>query len=162
MENKRRGIPILGDTAALMRDPDFHVPAGGPPQGVGPSREIYDLMGEENIFRMCRDFYKEIEHSTIRPMFSPDLPAASEKIAAFLVGLFGGPPLYMQRFGNPMMRARHLPFAIDETARQEWLRCFKTTLVDAEKKYNFPGQHLPGFITFLDEFSAWMVNRKKG
>ena len=140
----------------------IYIPPGGPPRVQTPSPEIYATMGEENIFRMCRDFYREIEQSPIRPMFSPDLPAASEKLAAFLVGLLGGPPLYVQRYGNPMMRARHLPFAIDEAARQAWLTCFKRTLVDADKKYGFPAQHLPGFITFLEEFSGWMVNRKKG
>lgn len=138
----------------------IHVPPGGPPQGPGPSKEIYARMGEENIFRMCRDFYAEIEKSPIRPMFSEDLPAASQNLAAFFVGLCGGPPLYRQRRGEPMMRARHLPFAIDEAARRVWLDCFFKTLEGAEQKYNFPAEHLPGFKAFLEGFSAWMVNRK--
>ena len=57
------------------------------------------------------------------------------------------------------MRARHIKFPIGEHERQTWLGCFKKTLEGAEQKYNFPAQHLPGFIRFLDEFSAWMVNR---
>ena len=109
-----------------------YVPPGGPPQGIAPSRDVYRLMGEENIFRMCHDFYAEIGRSSIRDLFPEDLPAASEKIAAFLVGLLGGPPLYQQRYGDPMMRARHLAFAINEAARQEWLRCFRVVLADAE------------------------------
>lgn len=137
-----------------------HVPPGGPPQGPGPSPEIYARMGEDNIFRMCRDFYAEIETSAIRPMFSSDLPLASQNLAAFLVGLCGGPPLYRQRRGEPMMRARHLPFAIDEKARRTWLDCFFKTLEGAEQKYHFPAEHLPGFKAFLEGFSAWMVNRK--
>lgn len=137
----------------------MYVPPGGPPQGIAPSREVYRLMGEENIFRMCRDFYAEIGRSTIRELFPEDLPAASEKIAAFLVGLLGGPPLYQQRYGDPMMRARHLAFAINEAARQEWLRCFRVVLADAPQKYGFPAEHLAGFDRFLEGFSAWMVNR---
>jgi hemoglobin len=135
-----------------------YVPPEGPPQGENPSREIYAAMGEENIFRMCADFYAELERSPIRGMFSEDMPKASEKTAAFLVGLLGGPPLYHQRYGPPQMRARHLPFVIDAYARQIWLDCFRRTLVDAETKYAFPPQHLPGFIAFLEGFSAWMVN----
>lgn len=142
-----------------QRKPIF-IPAGGPPQNIAPSREICPRMGEDNIFRMCADFYEEISRSSIRRLFPDDLPAASEKIAAFLVGLLGGPPLYAQRYGDPMMRARHLKFEIDEGARQEWLRCFKVVLVDAETRYNFPPEHLDGFIRFLDEFSAWMVNQR--
>jgi hemoglobin len=109
---------------------------------------------------MCEDFYRELERSSIRPLFSADMPAASRKIAAFLVGLLGGPPLFQQRYGNPQMRARHLAFPIDEQARQVWLGCFSTVLDHAERTYNFPIEHLPGFRQFLDEFSAWMVNRR--
>jgi hemoglobin len=74
------------------------------------------------------------------------------------VGLLGGPPLYHQRYGSPMMRARHLAFPIDEAARQEWLACFERVLAQAVQKYNFPAEHLEGFRTFLRDFSGWMVN----
>jgi hemoglobin len=133
-------------------------PPGGPPQGPGPSREIYGLMGEENIFRMMSDFYKELEKSEIRGLFPPDMEEASKKSAMFFVGLLGGPPLYLEKFGSPRMRARHIPFQIDERARQVWLECFDKVLADAEAKYQFPPQHLQGFKEFLKGFSSWMVN----
>ena len=57
-----------------------------------------------------------------------------------------------------MMRARHIPFAIDEAARQEWLACFDRVLDQAVEKYNFPAEHLAGFRAFLVGFSSWMVN----
>ena len=139
---------------------DIYVPPGGPPQGPGPSRDIYAAMGEENIFQMLEDFYLELGRSSVAHLFPKNLVSASRKSAAFFVGLLGGPPLYHQKYGPPMMRARHMPFAIDEAARQEWLRCFDTVLEDAEEKYRFPPQHLDGFRAFLDRFSAWMVNRK--
>jgi hemoglobin len=116
-------------------------------------------MGEENIFAMLRDFYRQLEQSSIRDMFPlQNMMKAADKSASFFVHLLGGPPLYQQRYGNPMMRARHLPFVIDEAARQEWLRCFAVVLEDAPEKYNFPPEHLPGFWDFLVAFSAWMVN----
>jgi hemoglobin len=115
-------------------------------------------MGEENIFKMMEDFYQELEKSSLRPLFPADMVAASQKSAAFFVGLLGGPPLYHQRYGSPMMRARHLAFPIDEAARQEWLACFERVLAQAVQKYNFPAEHLEGFRTFLRDFSGWMVN----
>lgn len=138
---------------------NFYVPPEGPPQ-VSPSHEIYPIMGEENIFKMLEDFYMELEKSPIRSMFPGDMKEASKKSGAFFVFLCGGPPLYQQRFGPPMMRKRHLAFPIDEAARQVWLSCFRKILENADIKYNFPMQHMPGFLNFLDKFSAWMVNTK--
>lgn len=137
---------------------EVYIPPGGPPRVSPPSPEIYAAMGEENIFKMMEDFYGELEQSSLRDMFPADMVAASQKSAAFFVGLLGGPPLYQQRYGSPMMRARHLPFAIDEAARQEWLACFERVLNQAIEKYNFPAAHLPGFRAFLQGFSGWMVN----
>ena len=139
--------------------PKMFVPPGGPPQIDPPSREIYRAMGEANIFRMLEDFYHELEQSPLRPIFPPDMSTASKRSAAFFVGLLGGPPLYQQRYGPPMMRARHLPFPIDETARQIWLACFDRVLAKTEETYDFPAEHLPGFRAFLVGFSGWMVNR---
>lgn len=141
-----------------MQERQIYVPPGGPPRVAAPNAEIYAVMGEANIFAMLAAFYHELEQSSLRSMFPRDMVKASQKSAAFFVGLLGGPPLYHQRYGNPMMRARHLPFIIDEAARQEWLACFDRVLADAPTKYNFPAEHLPGFRTFLDGFSRWMVN----
>jgi hemoglobin len=137
----------------------IYTPPDGPPQGPGPNPEIYWIMGEANVFRMMLDFYRELEKSEIRHLFPGDMEEASKKSALFFVTLLGGPPLYFQKHGPPRMRARHLPFEIDEPSRQEWLRCFDIVLEGAETKYNFPAHHLQGFKDFLTGFSAWMVNK---
>ena len=115
-------------------------------------------MGETAIVRMIEDFYRELERSPLRPLFPANMMAAAQKSAAFFVGLLGGPPLYHQRYGNPMMRARHLPFRITPRAREEWLACFERVLADAPTRHGFPLQHLSGFRAFLRDFSLWMVN----
>jgi hemoglobin len=135
-----------------------YVPPVDPGQIPPPSRDIYGSMGEANIFRMMEDFYRQLEQSSLRPLFPADMLEASHRSAAFFVGLLGGPPLYQQRFGNPMMRARHLAFVITPRAREEWLACFEHVLADAPRRYAFPEQHLSGFRAFLYAFSMWMVN----
>lgn len=142
----------------MMQERQIYVPPGGPPRVASPSAEIYAAMGEANIFAMLEEFYQELAQSPLRSMFPRDMLKASQKSAAFFVGLLGGPPLYHQRYGNPMMRARHMPFVIDEAARQEWLVCFDRVLAHAPEKYNFPSEHLAGFRNFLVGFSSWMVN----
>ena len=138
----------------------IHVPMLGPDANARPSREIYALMGADNIYKMFSDFYVELEQSTIRAMFAKDMEAASQKSADFFIFLFGGPPIYQEKYGAPRMRARHFPFPIDMAARQKWLDCFEATLVDAEEKYNFPLEHMPMFLKFLHNFSLWMVNKE--
>lgn len=136
----------------------IYIPAGGPPTDIQCPPEIYQRMGEENIFKMLSDFYQELGQSPIRGLFPDDLEEASQKSAAFFVTILGGPPLYYQKYGPPMMRRRHFPFKIDEAARQTWLDCFAKVLVNSETKYKFPTEHKARFWTFLDKFSAWMVN----
>jgi len=143
-----------------MSKNEIYIPPGGPPQATPLSKKIYGHMGEANIFMMLADFYQELEQSSIRHMFPRDMQKASEKSAAFFVGLLGGPPLYHMRYGNPMMRARHMPFPIDETARQEWLSCFNRVLDRSVADYDFPEEHLSQFREFLKGFSGWMVNTK--
>jgi len=136
----------------------IYVPPLDPAQIKGPSREIYALMGEAAIVAMIEALYRELEASPVRPLFPADMVAASRKSAAFFVGLLGGPPLYHQRYGNPMMRARHMPFKITPRAREVWLACFERVLADAPARHGFPAQHLDGFRAFLRDFSLWMVN----
>jgi hemoglobin len=135
-----------------------YVPRIDPAQIKAPSRDIYACMGEANVFAMMAAFYRELEQSSLRSLFPTDMVAASQRSAAFFVGLLGGPPLYHQRHGNPMMRARHMPFTITMRARAEWLECFERVLTDAPTRYGFPAEHLPGFRAFLRDFSLWMVN----
>ncbi|MES2201780.1 MAG: hypothetical protein V4498_05980 [candidate division FCPU426 bacterium] len=140
-------------------DREIFVPPSGPPQGPGPDRDLYAQLGEEAIFRICRDFYSELERSSIRAMFPENMDEASKKLAMFLVPLMGGPPLYQMKHGPPRMRARHIPFVISEAERGIWLACFDKVLARAPEAYGFPKEKIPGFRAFLEGFSAWMVNK---
>lgn len=142
-----------------MDERNIYTPPGGPPQGPQPSREIYGIMGQEAIFRMCGDFYRLLKASEIGPMFPEDPAEASRKLAMFLCSALGGPPLYQQAYGPPRMRARHIPFVIGEKERRIWLACFFEVLERADSDYGFPSAELPVFRQYLEGFSAWMVNQ---
>lgn len=68
------------------------------------------------------------EAAPIRGMHPKDLRMSREKLFLFLVGWLGGPPLYVQRFGHPRLRARHLPFPIDDDGADQWMRCMEQAL----------------------------------
>ena len=143
-------------------DHEIYVPQMNPGAVPPPPKEVFAVMGEANIERMLEDFYLELDRGSpeLRALFPEDMVAASRRSAAFFVGLLGGPPRYHERHGNPMMRARHLPFAINEDRRREWLECFERVLDHAPSRYHFPAEHLDAFRAFLHGFSAWMVNRR--
>ncbi len=141
---------------AVMNNQPY-VPPIRPNMIPPPSRALYGAMGEANIRQLLRDFYALLAQSAIQDMFPPNIEKASQKSADFFIGLFGGPPLYHQKYGSPMMRGRHMPFAIDPAARQVWLDCFLTVLSTPEK-YDIPAELLPTLTLFLENFSMWMVN----
>ncbi|HUX49497.1 MAG TPA: hypothetical protein VMW73_01805 [Spirochaetia bacterium] len=138
---------------------EIYVPPGGPPRTRVPSAKVYEAMGQEKIRTMIRDFYARLAESPIRDMFSKNLEQSAERSALFFIGFLGGPPLYQQTIGPPMLRQRHIPFRIDEHAREIWLSCFDAVLDDATAKYDFPADEVPVFREFLHQFSSWMVNR---
>lgn len=72
---------------------------------------FYDLMDEDP------DYYG------IRKLHPEDLTESRNKLAWFLNGWTGGPPDYIDRFGHPFLRRRHLPFAIGEAERDQWMAC---------------------------------------
>ncbi|MDP1766464.1 MAG: group II truncated hemoglobin [Methylotenera sp.] len=83
--------------------------------------------GTESIRKLVETFYDIMDSdpkaAPIRAMHQADLTSAREKLFMFLTGWTGGPQLYIERYGHPMLRKRHLPFAIDESARDQWMYC---------------------------------------
>ncbi len=100
---------------------------------------IYEQIGgEENIRRLVDRFYDLMdtrpEAAGIRRLHPEDLSQSREKLYLFLVGWTGGPPLYVQKYGHPRLRARHLPFPIGEAERDQWLLCMNQALDEVVEK----------------------------
>lgn len=91
------------------------------------------LGGEAGLRRLVDAFYDRMETDArcagIRAMHPPSLDGSRDKLFWFLCGWSGGPPHFEQRFGHPRLRARHLPFAIGVSERDQWLGCFRAALV---------------------------------
>ncbi len=83
--------------------------------------------GMETLRNLVETFYDIMDSDPkaqpIRAMHPADLTSAREKLFMFLTGWTGGPQLYIERYGHPMLRKRHLPFAVDESARDQWMYC---------------------------------------
>jgi hemoglobin len=94
------------------------------------------LGGDAGIRRLVDRFYDLMDTSPeavhVRAVHAASLKRSREKLYLYLTGWTGGPPLYVQQFGHPMLRARHLPFTIGKRERNEWLWCMERALDEHE------------------------------
>jgi hemoglobin len=72
------------------------------------------------------------EAAGIRSLHPESLETSREKLYLFLTGWTGGPPVYVERHGHPMLRAKHLPFPIGTAERDAWLWCMDQALDQQE------------------------------
>jgi len=93
----------------------------------------YDFIGQAPAIQSLVDrfyFYMDIlpEAQGIRAMHQPNLASAKDKLFKFLSGWLGGPNLYIEEFGHPMLRMRHFPFKIGESERDQWMLCMNKAM----------------------------------
>ncbi len=85
------------------------------------------LGGEPGVRKLVDAFYDHMDadaaYAGIRAMHPPQLDGSRDKLFWFLCGWSGGPQHFQQRFGHPRLRARHMPFAIGTSERDQWLDC---------------------------------------
>ncbi len=99
------------------------------------NQTIFEQIGGEDVVRrLVNRFYDlmdtQPEATGIRGLHPESLADSREKLFMFLVGWMGGPPLYTSRYGHPRLRARHLPFPIGESERDQWLWCMNRALAE--------------------------------
>lgn len=96
------------------------------------------------------------EYFTIRKLHPPGLEGSRDKLYLFLSGWLGGPPLYVEKYGHPMLRARHLPFAIGLAERDAWLACMRQAMTEC----GVSGGVQLGLMNSMFQTADWMRNKK--
>lgn len=119
------------------------------------SQTPYELIGGEATVRaLVKRFYTLMdslpEVSTLRAIHAPDLSDAEEKLYLFLSGWLGGPNLYVDRFGPPFLRARHLPFSIGVAERDQWMHCMRQALAEHVADEALRAKLLTAFSSLAD------------
>jgi hemoglobin len=100
-------------------------------------RTPYERIGGDSEVRALVDrFYDAMDRrpdaQVIRAMHPDDLTESRQKLYEFLSGWMGGPSLYVQKHGHPMLRRRHFPFAVDDAAAVAWMACMDEALAELE------------------------------
>jgi len=94
---------------------------------------VYELIGGESQLRAIVDRFYQLmdelpEAWEIRKLHPEDLSGSADKLFMFLSGWLGGPSLYIDRYGHPRLRARHMPFPIASRERDQWMMCMRMSL----------------------------------
>lgn len=88
--------------------------------------------GADKVRELVHRFYQIMdelpESYGIRKMHADDLQNSEDKLFKFLSGWMGGPQLFVEEYGHPMLRRRHMPFVISESERDQWLLCMDKAL----------------------------------
>jgi hemoglobin len=123
----------------------------------------YERMGGEAPVRALVDRFYQLmdtlpEAYGIRKLHPKDLTGSADKLFMFLSGWLGGPQLYVEKFGHPRLRGRHLPFSIGADERDQWMLCMRQAM---EEQIADPALRtwLDGKLTDLADF---MRNRQEG
>ena len=124
------------------------------------STSLYDVIGGQQRVRELVDrFYDlmelEPEFAGIRALHPPSTEGSREKFYMFLSGWMGGPDLFVEQFGHPRLRARHMPFAIGTGERDQWLRAMAWAMEDVGIDEALRISLLESFFQTAD----WMRNK---
>lgn len=115
--------------------------------------------GEVKVHALVERFYDlmdlEPAYADLRAAHGPSLDNARQRISWFLSGWLGGPDHYVERFGHPRLRARHLPFSIGIRERDQWLACMEQAMVETE----VPEPLRQRLNTSFFQTADWMRNK---
>jgi hemoglobin len=120
-------IPFIsehGNILNVIDEDTIFEKLGGESHGIKAIEQIVDR------FYHFMDTLPEAKN--IREQHPADLTESKNKLVMFLVGWSGGPQLYIEKFGHPRLRARHMPFKIGERERDQWLYCMFKALDDCQ------------------------------
>ena len=135
-----------------------------PEESVQESQQAsaYALLGgESKVFALVDHFYDLMdqtpEYYAIRKLHPASLDGSREKLKLYLSGWLGGPNLYIEQFGHPRLRARHLPFAIGINERDRWLACMFSAMEEIGVVEPLKTRLMESFYGAAD----WMRNKEE-
>jgi hemoglobin len=127
--------------------------------GAVPSSPFEWIGGEPALRALVDRFYDlmdlEPAYAGLRALHPTPLDGSRDKLYWFLCGWMGGPQHYVERFGHPRLRARHLPYAIGIAERDQWMACMRQALREVGVDERLAQRLEASFMNTAD----WMRNR---
>lgn len=133
-----------------MQDIEEPSPQATPFEAIGGEAQVralvdrfYDLMDLEPAYQ------------ALRAAHGNTLEEARNKLFWFLCGWLGGPDYFVERFGHPRLRMRHMPFSIGIQERDEWVACMDQAMREVAVPDVLREKLNQSFMNTAD----WMRNR---
>lgn len=92
----------------------------------------YEILGDDGIRALADAFYEAMDSlpqaAEVRAMHAANLDDIKRKLAAYLTGWMGGPPVYLAMKGTVCLTDPHAPYHIGPKERDQWLLCMDEAL----------------------------------
>ena len=129
-------------------------------QAQASQNQPFEAVGaEKGLLALVDRFYDlmdlEPAYAGLRALHPSGLDGSRDKLYWYLCGWLGGPQHYVERFGHPRLRARHLPFSIGIGERDQWLACMRQAMRETVLDAALAERLDQAFFNTAD----WMRNR---
>lgn len=115
--------------------------------------------GEDRVRALVDRFYDLMDlepgYRELRALHPTTTEGSRDKLFWFLCGWLGGPQHYVDRFGHPFLRARHMPFAIGIKERDQWMACMQQAMAEEGLDASLAQRLAAAFFNTAD----WMRNQ---
>jgi len=110
--------------------------------------------GDATVGKLADRFYQLMDSTPqfaeLRSMHPESLEGSREKLYMFLSGWLGGPDLFVEKFGHPRLRGRHMPFSIGVKERDQWVACMVLAMEDVGIEPGIRAKLLENFFNTAD------------
>ena len=131
---------------------------GSIPTRDTPATPFEWVGGEAAVRRLVDRFYDlmdlEPRFAQLRSLHPTTLDGSRDKLFWFLCGWLGGPDHFVERFGHPRLRARHLPYRIGIAERDQWMAAMTQAMAECELDAELQRRLAASFAHTAD----WMRN----
>ena len=110
--------------------------------------------GDAAVAKLCDRFYELMDSvpqfAELRSLHPENLQGSRDKLYMFLSGWLGGPDLFVEKFGHPRLRGRHMPFAIGVAERDQWVACMLLAMEEVGIEEGLRERLLQNFFNTAD------------
>lgn len=110
--------------------------------------------GDAAVAKLSARFYGLMDSvpqfAELRAMHPASLEGSSQKLYMFLSGWLGGPDLFVEKFGHPRLRGRHMPFSIGLQERDQWVACMLLAMEEVGIEPTIRAKLLENFFNTAD------------